>query len=317
MSPRPAGGIAHWDDVEPQLVDRHGMRARWSNLGHAAGSVTIGVRRQQIEPGCRPTPPHSHSAEEELTFVLGGSGLCWQDGTTYEIRAGDCLLFRPGEEAHTLRGGDDGLDVLVFGQRIWAETGLLPRANVAWLGATWVTTGGDHPWAQDEAAGPLEFPPPSPRAAGIVNVADVEPWRGGQGQSRIVERDLADAAGGAENCAFFHVELEPGATGYPPHCHSAVEELFVVLDGEGTFQLMTHGLETTDHPVRRGSVIARPAGTGVAHSFRAGDAGLSYLAFGPLDPNDIAYFPRSKKVFLRGIGVIGRIEPLGFWDGEA
>ena len=34
------------------------------------------------------------------------------------------------------------------------------------------------------------------------------------------------------------------------------------------------------------------------------------------EPNDIAYYPRSGKVSLRGVGVIGRIERLGYWDGE-
>ncbi|MDQ3161712.1 MAG: hypothetical protein M3Q92_02595 [Actinomycetota bacterium] len=38
-----------------------------------------GVNRVRIEPEKLPTPPHSHGASEELFFVLGGSGLAWQD----------------------------------------------------------------------------------------------------------------------------------------------------------------------------------------------------------------------------------------------
>ena len=60
----------------------------------------------------------------------------------------------------------------------------------------------------------------------------------------------------------------------------------------------------------------RPPGTRVAHAFRAGETELVYLAYGTREPNDIAYYPRSGKVNLRGIGVMGRIEPLGYWDGE-
>jgi uncharacterized cupin superfamily protein len=71
-----------------------------------------------------------------------------------------------------------------------------------------------------------------------------------------------------------------------------------------------------EHAVRRGHVVARPAGTGVAHAFVAGDAGLTYPAYGTREPNDIAYFPRSGKIYFRGIGAIGRIEPLDYWDGE-
>ena len=68
--------------------------------------------------------------------------------------------------------------------------------------------------------------------------------------------------------------------------------------------------------VRRGSVVSRPAGTRVAHAFRAGGSGLVLLAYGTREPNDIAYYPRSNKVFLRGVGLIARLEPLGYWDGE-
>jgi uncharacterized cupin superfamily protein len=72
-----------------------------------------------------------------------------------------------------------------------------------------------------------------------------------------------------------------------------------------------------EHPVRRGHVVARPAGTRVGHAFRAGEAGLTLLTYGTRDPNDIAYYPRSKKVYFRGIGVLTRLEQLDYWDGEA
>ena len=64
------------------------------------------------------------------------------------------------------------------------------------------------------------------------------------------------------------------------------------------------------------STVARPAATRVAHTFRAGPGGLTYLAYGTRDPNDIAFYPRSNKVYLRGVGVIGRLEQLDYWDGE-
>ena len=66
----------------------------------------------------------------------------------------------------------------------------------------------------------------------------------------------------------------------------------------------------------RGSVVARPAGTGRAHTFRAGERGLTVLAYGTRDPRDVTYYPRSGKVSIRGIGLIGRLEVLDYWDGE-
>jgi uncharacterized cupin superfamily protein len=71
-----------------------------------------------------------------------------------------------------------------------------------------------------------------------------------------------------------------------------------------------------EHSVRRGHVVGRPPGTGVAHAFRAGERGLVCLAYGTREPNDICYYPRSNKIYFRGVGVIGRIEKLDYWDGE-
>ena len=82
---------------------------------------------------------------------------------------------------------------------------------------------------------------------------------------------------------------------------------------EGSGELV---LDDEEHPVRAGHVVARPPGTGVAHTFRAGVDGLTYLAYGTRVPNDICFYPRSGKVSFQGVGVIGRIEQLDYWDGE-
>ena len=124
-----------------------------------------------------------------------------------------------------------------------------------------------------------------------------------RGDVASLRRDLGDVLGSVRIGAG-HLVVEPGKLTYPPHCHSAEEEAFVVLEGEGKLLL---GDE--EHPVRPGCVVGRPPGTGVAHAFRAGEGGLTLLAFGTREPNDIAYYPRSRKVSLRGIGVRFRVEP--------
>jgi uncharacterized cupin superfamily protein len=95
------------------------------------------------------------------------------------------------------------------------------------------------------------------------------------------------------------------------HCHSAEEEIFVILNGEGRLLLGDDRIS-----VRRGHVVARPPGTRVAHALEAGDSGLTYLAYGTREPNDIAYYPRSDKIYWRGVGVMARVERLDYWDGE-
>jgi uncharacterized cupin superfamily protein len=59
-----------------------------------------------------------------------------------------------------------------------------------------------------------------------------------------------------------------------------------------------------------------PAGTQIAHAFRGGDSGMKVLMYGVRDTNDITYYPRSNKLAFRGVGLVARLEPLGYWDGE-
>jgi uncharacterized cupin superfamily protein len=193
----------------------------------------------------------------------------------------------------------------------------LPRGGSMWSVTGWVEVHTDsHPWDREPE---LEWPDAeAERPPTIVNVTDVEPEvRGGR------RRRFLAAAAGSRWTGLTHIECDPGTLSGPPHCHSAEEELFVVLEGDGTLELTPSlwgarefGDEPETHAVRRGSVVARPPGSGVAHAFRAGDGGLTLLAWGTRDPNDICWYPRSHKLFWRGVGVIGRIETLEYWDGE-
>ena len=314
---------AHWDGTPRELVEEGPLAAYWTELGDAAGSVTVGVNRVEILPGKRSTPVHTEGEEEEIFWVLGGSGLSWQEGETYEVGPGDCLVHLAGEHAHTLVAGEEGLDVLVFGMRAHAEMGYLPRAGVMRHGRATIdlSPDGRHPWEREAAAGELELPPPSPRPDRIVNVADLPAHEHRGATVASEQRDLGRAAGSLRT-GLNHVTVPPGMLNVPPHCHSAEEELFVVLEGAGSLELTpsprqaAYGVGTSEHEVRRGAVVSRPGGTGIAHTFRAGSDGLTLLAYGTREPNDICYYPRSGKISWRGVGLIGRIEHVDYWEGE-
>jgi uncharacterized cupin superfamily protein len=303
--------LVHWDAVEPVVIADADLRGRRWRLGAAAGAARAGLSRYRLGPGERAMPVHVHGDEEELFYVLAGEGLSWQDGRTYRVRAGDCVLHRPGAEAHTIVGAGAGLDVLAFGSG--SDTGVtwLPRAGKWWLAPRWLPPDAPDPFAAEAAAGPLALPEPEPgRPPTIINLDEGERSEQRRGDVSSLRRDLGDVLG-SERIGVGHLVVEPGRLTYPPHCHSAEEELFVVLDGTGTLLL---GDER--HPVRAGSVVARPPGTGVPHAFRAGEHGLTLLAFGTREPNDIAYYPRSGKVSLRGVKAMFRVERVGYWDGE-
>jgi uncharacterized cupin superfamily protein len=311
-------GVVHWDEIDSHRRAKGEMDAEWQWLGRAAGCAGVGVNRVRVAPGKLPTPPHSHGASEELYYVLAGSGLAWQDDAVHEVRAGDCVIHRADEHEHTFLGGPDGLEYLVFATNYPTELGWLPRSRAIRLGWPWVEGRTDDPWDVEAGVPPLEVGDPAPRPANIVNVDEVEheSWGG-----RALTAPLATAERSRQ--AGLHWErLDPGRRGSPPHCHSEEEEVFVILDGACTLELWpspvlaSRGEVYRKVALRPGHLVSRPPGSKLAHSFLAGGDGVTMLIYGTRKPNDVAWFPRSNKIYWRGLGVIGRIEALEHSDGE-
>jgi uncharacterized cupin superfamily protein len=305
-------GVAHWDDVEFHRNAKGEMDATWQRLGDPAGARAAGVNRVRVEPGKLPTPPHSHGASEELYFVLAGSGLAWQDDDVHEVRPLDCVIHRADEHEHTFLAGPDGLEYIVFGTRHPTEIGWLPRSRAIRIGWPWVEGRDDDPWDVEATVEPVAVGEPAPRPENIVNVDEVElETHRHQSFAYLTPDEKTRLAGLAWE------KLAPGHRGSVPHCHSAEEEVFVILGGMATLELWSKDgavEETTE--LRAGHIVARPAGTRISHSFRAGPEGATMLVYGTRDPNDMCWYPRSRKLAWRGLGVIGRIEALDYFDGE-
>jgi uncharacterized cupin superfamily protein len=306
--------ISHWDEVDVLDVERPPMRSKLQRLGDAAGARGIGVNRLRIAPGMLSTPPHSHGRSEEIFFVLSGTGLLWQDENVCELSAGDTIVHLADREEHTLRGGPDGLEVLIFGTRHPVEYGWLPRSRALRFGYVWAEGRDDNPWLIEAEVGELDFAEPGRRPTNVVAFDDLPLDEDG-------DKELAGAAG-SEKSGLNWIRREAGRRGSVPHCHSLESEAFVVLDGGGTLELWPtprmaqHGVERESHELRRGHVVARPGGTRIAHSIVAGPQGITYLAYGTREPNDICYYPRSKKISFRGVGLMTRLEHVDYWDGE-
>lgn len=309
-------GLAHWDDVERRRRAKGEMDAEWQRLGDAAGTVGVGLNRVRVAPGRLPTPPHSHGASEEVFYVLSGSGLAWQDGDAHEVRPGDFVVHRADHFEHTFVAGAEGLEYLVFGTRHPTEIGWLPRSRAIRIGWPWVEGRDDDPWDVEVAGPALEIGEPKPRPENIRNVDELE--RGHERHQAWAgpDRSATELAGIAWE------QLAPGKMGSVPHCHSEEEEIFVILDGTATLHLWpspkraVRGAAREEHPLRPGHVVARPPGTGVSHFFVAGDDGCTMLVYGTRKPNDMCFYPRSNKIGFRGLGVVARVEPLEYGDGE-
>jgi uncharacterized cupin superfamily protein len=304
--------VVNLADISPRRVDVGHLRADWTFVASAVGCVDVGIRRIQIVPGAFSTPLHVHAHDEETFYVLAGSGVSLQDDRAYAVRAGDCLVHREAGEAHTLRAGDDGLDVLALGVSRERSSGArLPRVGMTWSARSWFETGaGKSPFEREAELGPPEVPEPGERPASIVNVDEAEASVSGRENHRGTWRRLGSSAG-ARRTGLNHIALDPGQMGAPPHCHASEEEVFVVLGGAGTLLLGDEEAE-----VRPLDIVVRPAGTGVAHAFVGGESGLTFLAYGPDVPDEIVYYPRSNKMYFCGVGVMTRVEKLDYWDGE-
>lgn len=309
--------ITHLEDATKHSYDLGHLRCTWTMLGEGAGSRGVGVRRIEIEAGGWSTPAHEHGREEEIFYVLSGRGLSWQRGRTTAIRDGDCILYLPKTGAHTVHALEP-LDLLAFGTRFDDESVGFPRLGASLVGrrAAETTPGAieraPFQFVRESELGPPELPEaPGDRPATIVNVADVEPQRVERGRVARTRRNCGRAAGSVA-AGLQHVEVEPGRESTAQHCHSLEEELFVILDGDGVLIL-----DSDETPVRAGHVVSRPPGTGVSHVFRAGERGLTYLAYGTREPGDVCYYPRSNKIAWRGVGVMARLERIeDYWDGE-
>jgi uncharacterized cupin superfamily protein len=305
-------GVAHWDEVDFHRRAKGEMDASLQFLGDAAGTRDVGVNRVRVAPGKLPTPPHSHGASEELYFVLAGSGLAWQDGAVHEVRPLDCVIHRPDEMEHTFVAGPDGLEYIVYGTRHPTELGWLPRSRAIRLGWPWVEGRDDDPWDVEATVGPLAYDDPAPRPANIVNVDEVEheSWRDGIDTASLATTERSKLAG-------LHWErIAANRRGTYPHCHSAEEEVFVILAGTATLELWQRDGSIEETPLRAGHVVARPPGTGISHSFVTGPDGVEMLIYGTRQPDDMSWRPRSRTIQFGGLGVIARIEPLDRYDGE-
>jgi uncharacterized cupin superfamily protein len=307
--------LAHWDDVEREVRDVGEMRATFRALGEAAGAEAVGVALIDVEPGCRPGPVHQHGSEEEIFFVLEGSGLAWLDGAVHEIGPGDTIVYLAGGPEHTVIASDDGLSVLAYGENHDPPLVRLPRAGMVRRAGLWLEASDDDPLEREAAAGPLVLPEPTPRPPCSVALEDVEVDSDETGDFAIVERDVARAAGSVRTGLRYNV-VPPGKLNCPPHWHGGEHELFVVLEGAGTLELYDNrGTRAEEHELRPGHCVSCPAGMRLAHALRAGEQGMTYLAYGTRDTGEIVYYPRSKKAWLGRVLV--RVEPIDdYWDGE-
>lgn len=161
----------------------------------------------------------------------------------------------------------------------------------------------------------------------VVTLHDLDafPMQGGDGSvfsARVAQVGKMLGFGGLG--AMF-VTVEPGKRAFPFHNHLGNDEMFVILEGSGTYRI---GGE--EHPVRAGDVCAAPRGgpDGAHQLINTGETVLKYLGISTKNDPDIVEYPDSGKYAALAIApgqdfmsahlkVVGRAdESLDYWEGE-
>jgi len=121
-----------------------------------------------------------------------------------------------------------------------------------------------------------------------------------------------------------YTQVEPGKRAFPYHNHLGADEMFVILEGTGTYRFGER-----EYPIKPGDVCGAPkGGPEVAHQIiNTGTVTLKYLGISTMVDPEVVQYPDSGKfaaIATRGqefmsahLKVIGREgESLDYWDGE-
>ena len=159
----------------------------------------------------------------------------------------------------------------------------------------------------------------------IINKDELEYSRFGKGEKFQADRAAVSSRIGASKLGYAVVRLAPGKRAWPYHSHYVSEEMFYILEGEGTLR---HADE--EYPLRAGDFICSPADPQQPHQIiNTSNTEMSYIALGTQDQTDIFLYPDSNKygawhgksrnpadpenflVFSR------KSTAVDYWDGEA
>lgn len=148
-----------------------------------------------------------------------------------------------------------------------------------------------------------------------INLDEIEPRRHSalDGKYAFVAYEAGFPIG-ARRLGYAFATLAPGARLCPMHAHQLEEEMFLVWDGTPTIRT-----PRGEFACRRGDVICFPVGDAGTHQLLNNSAvSCTVLLLGNAEPQEVAYYPDSDKVLIRGRNrLIVRAEPkLDYFDRE-
>jgi uncharacterized cupin superfamily protein len=153
------------------------------------------------------------------------------------------------------------------------------------------------------------------KTPGPITIADV-PWTEFKEGERFSLRFrlLSDTRKDGRKIGVSYEELPPGKQSVPFHYHLMEEEHIVALEGECTLRL---GDER--YTLKAGDYVGFPAGERAGHCLiNETDQPFRFIMIGDHVPNEVAVYPDSNKVLIRGLDrtILRLGESLSYLDGE-
>ncbi len=159
----------------------------------------------------------------------------------------------------------------------------------------------------------------------VLNIDDLEFMEFGHGDKFKAQLgEIAIPLGLSRIGCMLHV-VPPGKTAFPFHNHHNLDEMFIIIEGEGDYRF-----GEKKYSVGKGDVIAAPAGgPEVAHQlWNTGDTPLKYFGISDVSDPSVVEYPDSGKFAVSSmmkdgdprtahLRFIGRTkDTTGYFDGE-
>lgn len=159
----------------------------------------------------------------------------------------------------------------------------------------------------------------------IVNIENVAVLTRSQGDRFGCEIAPVGTELSSRKLGFNVTVIPPGKRAFPYHAHRANEEMFFILEGEGSIRI-----NGAIHKIRKGDFISLPPGRDSAHQIINDSAApLRYLAVSTMDLPEVVEYPDSGKIGVAAGTQGGRpataetirhftrvADGVNYWDGE-
>jgi len=159
----------------------------------------------------------------------------------------------------------------------------------------------------------------------ILNLEDLEYTKQSHGDNFEAEFALVANRINASKLGYRVTRIPAGKRAWPLHAHYVNEEMFFVLNGNGTLRM---GEES--HPIQQGDFIAAPPNPAEPHQIiNSSESDLTYICVSTMLEPEVVTYPESEKIGVIAGSPPGRVDNkdgvfkfvredsgVGYWEGE-